>query len=148
MKKEYKRLQFCKMSELKKKLKVLKYEEVRRDELKERIFSSIAAKNEASSTDQLEEKVQLDVVTCDGEKENYDGTVDTPLMNESVVVNKPKSSLELQAGTVAALKTSSENLTKTSIKVRLKYVTLSSQIISLGEFFILDVSIFEMGSIR
>ena len=118
LKKEYKRLQFTKMSELKKKLKVLKYEEVRRDELKERIFSSIAAKNEALKSEEVEEDAQAEDVKCEGEKENYDGsTVAIVESQQPDVVNKPKVSLELQSGTVAALKTSAENLTRNNIKV-------------------------------
>ena len=106
------------MSELKKKLKVLKYEEVRRDELKERIFSSIAAKNEALKSEEVEEDAQAEDVKCEGEKENYDGsTVAIVESQQPDVVNKPKVSLELQSGTVAALKTSAENLTRNNIKV-------------------------------
>ena len=106
------------MSELKKKLKVLKYEEVRRDELKERIFSSIAAKNEALKSEEVEEDVETEDVKCEGEKENYDGSAVAIVDSEPPdVVNKPKVSLELQSGTVAALKTSAENLTRNNIKV-------------------------------
>ena len=118
LKKEYKRLQFTKMSELKKKLKVLKYEEVRRDELKERIFSSIAAKNEGAKTEGVEADVQAEVGKCEGEKENCEVKVEDSEAQPLQGDKKPKAGLELHSGTVAALKTSCENLTRNTIKVR------------------------------
>jgi len=122
LKKEYKRLQFTKMSELKKKLKVLKYEEVRRDELKERIFTSIAAKNENTKTEQIEQDAEPEDVKCEGEKENCEVKVVESELQALQTDKKPRTGLELNTGTVAALKTSCENLTRSTIKDTLSSV--------------------------
>jgi len=130
LKKEYKRMQFTQMSELKKTLKVLKYEEVRRDELKERIFSSIAAKGEAVNA--VKPETETDAVSVDPEikcevnkeKENVeekcllDGKPQSENSGGICEKNEKKGAvtLQLQSGTVAALKTTCENLTRNQVK--------------------------------
>jgi len=125
LKKEYKRLQFTKMSELKKKLKVLKYEEVRREELKERIFTSMAAKSQTQdqgTTDAKEsvaehfqgtEEENANEVEADVEKENKVNVDDA---KTDVIVDKKPKEFEFLSGTVAALKTTAEHLTRNIIK--------------------------------
>jgi len=111
LKKEYKRLQRIKMSELKRNLKVLKIEQVRRSELKERIYKSIAAKSETTELPNRNDAIEKDF---EKEKENYEGSA-VIVQTENENSTKPKG-LQLTPGTVVALKTSSENLTRIHIK--------------------------------
>ena len=116
LKKEYKRLQHIEMSELKRNLKLLKSEKVRRTE--QRIIKSISTKTEG--TESTKEKKEKHVDT--EEKENYQDletpTVETEKINTGNIDMKPKG-LKVTSGTVVALKTSSENLTKKDIKTTL-----------------------------
>lgn len=116
------------MSELKRNLKVLKSEQVRRAELKERITETISAKTGGMESHGVEQNP-----TMDEEKENHldstDRTTTESLADEKVetstttVAETKSKCLVMLPGTVVGLKTSSENLTRKDIKVREKETT-------------------------
>merc|ERR1712080_561481 len=100
-----------KMSELKRNLKVLKIEQVRRMELKERIVKSRVAKGE---TNELKGDINVEKADLEKEKENYE--LSTVSIKAGNVGDLKPQGLMLTPGSVVALKTTSENLTRKDIK--------------------------------
>ena len=104
LKKQYKNLQRKEIGELKKTMRILKSEKVRRKELKERILETTTAKESVTvkhGTDDFKENTNI-VVAPEGRTD------------ETKICSK---TLDIASGTVVLMKTASDKLTKKDIKV-------------------------------